>query len=43
MEWELLKNKVWQSKYRDCKVIEVTDILTETTKEAVNKVIYLQE
>ena len=40
MEWELLNNKVWQSKYRDSEVIGVTDILVDGFyPEAINIVI----
>lgn len=39
MEWELLKGSVWQSKYSDCDVIGVSDIVVDTYKEAVNIVI----
>lgn len=40
MEWEIINGKVWQSKYLNCKVIGVTDILVDSFyKEAVNIVI----
>ena len=40
MEWELLKNKVWQSEYNDCTVIGVKDIVVDDLyREAVNIVI----
>lgn len=40
MEHELLNNKVWQSKYNECKVIGVTDIACDDFyREAVNIVI----
>lgn len=40
MEWEILRGVVWQSKYANCKVIGVTDILVDSFyKEAVNIVI----
>lgn len=39
MEWQLLKNEVWQSKYKNNKVIGVTDIVNETYRESVNIVI----
>lgn len=39
MEWELLKGSVEQSKYNNCTVRGVTDILCETYREAVNIVI----
>jgi iron uptake system EfeUOB component EfeO/EfeM len=39
MEWELLKNEVWQSKYNENKVVGITDIITDTYREAVNIVI----
>lgn len=40
MEWELEKGRTWQSKYKDNKVLGVTDILVEDFyREAVNIVI----
>lgn len=43
MEWQLFPNHTgelaWQSKFNDCKVIGVTDIVIDTTSEAVNIVI----
>lgn len=40
MEWELLKNKVWQSEYNNCIVIGVKDIVVDDLyREAVNIVI----
>lgn len=40
MDWEMINGKVWQSKYLNCKVIGVTDILVDSFyKEAVNIVI----
>jgi len=39
MEWEILKGTVWQSKYIDCKVVGVTDIVVETCKESINIVL----
>lgn len=40
MEWELAKGEVWQSKYNDCDVIGVTDIVVyDFYQEAVNIVI----
>jgi hypothetical protein len=39
MEWELLQNKVYQSKYKSCEVIGVTDIITDSYREAINIVI----
>lgn len=40
MEWQLVKNEVWQSKYNDCMVIGVKDIVVDDSyKEAVNIVI----
>ena len=40
MEWELLKDKVWQSKYNNCIVIGVKDIVVDDLyREAVNIVI----
>lgn len=39
MEWELLKDKVWQSKYKNYTVIGINDIVTETYREAINIII----
>lgn len=40
MEWELLKNSVWQSEYNNCEVVGVTDIgVDDFYREAVNIVI----
>lgn len=40
MEWELLKDKVWQSKYNNCIVIGIKDIVVDDLyREAVNIVI----
>lgn len=43
MEWELFPNHTgkvaWQSKFNDCEVIGVADIIIETTSEAVNIVV----
>lgn len=40
MEWELLKDKVWQSEYNNCIVIGVKDIVVDDLyREAVNIVI----
>lgn len=39
MEWQISKNETWQSKYKSCLVIGITDILTESCVEAVNIVI----
>lgn len=40
MEWEILKNKCWQSKYGECKVIGVKDIYVDGFyREAINIVI----
>lgn len=40
MEWEILSGVAWQSKYANCKVVGVTDILVDSFyKEAVNIVI----
>ena len=40
MEWELISCTTWQSRYNDCKVIGVTDIVVDDFyKEAVNIVI----
>lgn len=40
MEWELLKNKRWQSEYGDCRVIGVNDICVDGFyREAINIVI----
>lgn len=43
MEWELLKGSVWQSNYLDCEVEGVTDIITDSCREAVNIVIVVEE
>lgn len=39
MEWELLKGVGWQTKFADCPVIGVTDILCEHYREAINIII----
>ena len=40
MEWEILGNKVWQSKYLNCNVIGVKDIVChDDYSESVNIVI----
>lgn len=40
MEWQLLGGFCWQSKYLDCRVIGVTDIVVEDSyPEAVNIVL----
>lgn len=39
MDWELLNNFTWQSKYSGYEVIGITDICTDNYKEAVNIVI----
>lgn len=40
MEWQFLQDKVWQSKYKDCKVLGVKDIFYDSFyKEAINIVI----
>ena len=40
MEWELSVGETWQSKYNDCEVIGVTDIVVDDLyREAVNIVI----
>ncbi|MDU2112608.1 MAG: hypothetical protein E7E92_08835, partial [Clostridiales bacterium] len=37
MEWELLRDEVWQSKYNDYKVIGIKDIVVDDFyREAVN-------
>lgn len=40
MEWQLIQNKVWQSFYKDCKVIGIKDICVDGFyREAINIVI----
>lgn len=40
MEWELVRGETWQSKYNDCEVIGVKDIVVDDFyREAVNIVI----
>lgn len=40
MEWQLLQNKVWQSFYKDCKVIGIKDICVNGFyREAINIVL----
>ena len=39
MEWQILQDESFLSKYKDNEVIGITDILCETYKEAVNIVI----
>lgn len=40
MEWEIVKDKVWQSQYKHCKVIGVNDIVCDGFyREAINIVI----
>lgn len=40
MEWELLEDKVWQSKYNNCIVIGIKDIVVDDLyREAVNIII----
>lgn len=40
MEHQLIKNKVWQSKYNNCKVIGIKDIVVDDFyREAINIVI----
>lgn len=41
MEWQILNNECYQSKYKFCRIIGVTDILCDTCCEAVNLVIEL--
>ena len=43
MEWELVNGEVWQSKYNDCEVIGVKDIIVnDDCSEAVNIVVNLK-
>lgn len=40
MEWQLLTDKVWQSEYKECRVIGVNDIYVDGFyREAINIVI----
>ena len=40
MEWQLVRNEVWQSKYNNCRVIGIKDIVVDDFyREAVNIVI----
>lgn len=41
MEWEILRDECYQSKYKECRILGVTDIVCDTTKESVNLVIEL--
>lgn len=43
MEWQILNDECYQSKYKHCKIIGVTDILCDNCWEAVNLVIETSE
>ena len=43
MEWEILDGKVYQSVFKNCKVLFIKDIVCDNNKEAINIIIDVKD